>query len=131
MANQIVNVAGAGRSFSLFSSAARTATPDTIEIEGTGRSTALIVVLDVTAVAIAPTVTVAVAGVDRLSGKTWPIVTSAAVLTTGTTVLRVAPGLIAVTNLTVGDILPPVVRITVTHGNSNSITYTLSAHVTN
>ncbi|SRR6266536_6056452 len=131
MANQIIDITGAGRSVSLLPSTARTATPDTFEIQGTGRSTALVVVVDVTAVVTAPSITVAVAGVDRLSGKTWPLVTSAAILLTGTTILRVAPGLIAAANLTVSDILPPVVRVTVTHANSNSITYSVSAHVTN
>jgi hypothetical protein len=91
----------------------------------------MVVILDVTAVVTAPSVTVAVAGVDRLSGKTWPIVSSAAILATGTTVLRIAPGLLAVANLIVSDILPPVVRVSVTHLNGNSITYSLSAHVTN
>lgn len=131
MVNQVLNITGVDRSIPLLPSAARTATPDTFELTETGRYTALVVVLDVTAVVSTPSVTVAVVGVDRASGKTWPLVTSAAVAATGTTVLKVSPGITPVTNVAVADILPPTIRVVVTHGNANSITYTVAAHVTN
>lgn len=130
MAITTIDLTGQGRSVSLLPSAARTATPNTFYIQGTGRSTALAVVLAVSAVVTAPSVVVTVFGVD-LSGNTWPILTSVAVLTTGTTVLKVSPGITPATNVAVADILPPTVGITVTHANGNSITYSLSAHVTN
>lgn len=130
MANQIIEVTPAGRSFTLLPSAARTTSPDTFELVTSIRNKSLVVVLDATAVTSTPSVTVAAAGVDRASGKTWPLVTSLAVVATGTTVLKVSPGITTSANAAVADVLPPFVRVTVTHGNANSITYTLSAHLT-
>lgn len=131
MTTQVLNVTGEGRVFPLLPLAARTATPATFQLEGTGRSTALVVVLGVTAVVAGASVTVSAAGYDPSSQTTWALVTSAAVTATGTTVLKISPGITTVANVAVADILPPIVNVTVTHSTVNSITYALSAHVTN
>ncbi len=131
MATTLVNVQGEGRVFNLLPSAAYTATPNTQQLSGTGRSTAMVVAMNMTAVTATGTVTLKVEGFDPLSGATWPIVTSTAVAATGMTVLKISPGNTPVTNVAVSDILPPVVNITATHGNAVAMTYTLSAHITN
>lgn len=129
MPNVIRQLASSNMYFEVLPSAARTASPDSQEFEITGRGyeyAGLHLILDVTAVTATPAVTVTVAGVDRVSGKTYTLLASAAVATVTTTVLRIAPGLTAAANLTVNDSLPPVFRVTVTHGDADSATYSLA-----
>lgn len=127
MANNINR--SAGNSFTVLPSAARTATPDTEEFELPRGARSLVFVVDVTAVASTPSTVVKVSGVDRTSGKVYDILTSAALTGTGTTVYRVGPGLTTAANLVANDALPPVIRFTATHGNANSMTYSVGAHV--
>lgn len=131
MANQIIDVTQNGPFIPILSSASRTASPDTVEIQGVDRYTGLVVVVNVTAVASTPSMTVALLGVDRLSGATWSIVTSPAITSTGTSLLRVHPGITTSANVAVSDVLPPLTRVSVTHANSNAITYSVAAYLTN
>lgn len=111
-------------------SAARTATPaNTNEYILTGKFRGLIVVVDVTAVTSTPSTVISIQGVDRVSGKTYAILDSAALVATGTTVLRVGAGLTAAANLVANDLVPPFIRIVATHGNANSMTYSVSAMI--
>lgn len=126
MANNIS--ASVGRHASIMASAARTVTPNTEELEVPTGTRFGVFIVDVTAATSTPSTVFTVSGVDRLSGKTYVILTSAAIVGTGTTVLRIGPGLTAAANLVANDIIPPVIRITATHGNANSQTYTVSAH---
>lgn len=126
MANVITG--GVGRSFAVFTSAARTATPDTQEFElpaGTSRGA---FVIDCTAVTATPSVVFLIEGVDRVSGKTWTLLQSAAITGTGTTVLRINDALTASANVIAKDALPSVIRVTATHGDADSITYSVGAH---
>jgi hypothetical protein len=68
-------------------------------------------------------------GFDAASGKYYNLLTGAAIATTGTVVLKIAPFLVVAANVAVSDLLPEVIRITLTHGNANSITYSVSAHL--
>jgi hypothetical protein len=115
--------------FTVYASVARTTTPDTQEFELPAGVKYGHFVLDVTSVTATPSLTFKVEGVDRLSGKVYTILEGAAVSTAVTSVYKVGPGLTAAGNLVVNDFLPPVVRFTVTHGDSDSATYTLSAMV--
>jgi hypothetical protein len=124
MANVIT--AGVGSSFVIYESSARTATPDTSEIELPFGTQSLYVVIDCTAVSATPSVTFAVQGVDRVSGKVFALLTSAAITGTGTTVLRVSPHLTAAANTIAKDIVPPVIRVVPTHGDADSITYSVA-----
>lgn len=126
MANVVRQVVEATQSVSVLPSAARTATPDTEELELRG-ARGLHLVIDVTAVTLTPSVTVTISGVDRLSGKVYTLLASAAITAVGTTVLKVGPGLTAAANLVANDVLPPIVRITCTHGDADSITYSVAA----
>src|SRR5687767_3759143 len=97
MANVITG--GVGRTFSVLPSAARTATPDTQEFELPSGVKFLHLVIDATAVTATPALTVTISGVDRVSGKTYTLLASAAIATVSTIVLKVGPGLTAAANL--------------------------------
>ena len=83
--------------------------------------------IDVTAISATPSVTFTIQGKDDLSGKYYTILASAAITGTGTTVLRVYPGLTAAANLTANDVLPGTWRLITTHGDADSITYSVGA----
>ena len=106
----------------IFASAARTATSSaTISVEsGEG-----LFFIDVTAVVSSPSVVFTIAGVSP-SGTAYTILASAAITGTGLTVLRVSPQLTAAANTIAKDMLPAALKITATHGNANSITYSMS-----
>jgi hypothetical protein len=129
MANQRLNAVGS-RYISILASSARTATPDTFEVEVPGKSRGVVVVVDATAVTATPALTVKVQGVDRISGKTWDIITSAAIATVSTVVLKIRPGITVAANAAVADALPPVIRIMATHGDADSITYSIGLNFT-
>lgn len=121
-------ISQAGRSHTVLASAARTATPDTQELELPGGTRFATLVLDVTAVTATPALTMKLEGVDRLSGKVWTIIEDAAVATVSTSLLHAGPGLTAAANVTANAMIPPVVRVTVTHGDADSATYSVGAH---
>jgi hypothetical protein len=116
--------------FVVLPSAARTATPtvDEFRVRG-GDSDGLLVVVNVTAVADTPSVVFTIRGVDMVSGSTWVVLTSAAIVGTGTTVLRVHPSLTAATNVTAKDVVPAFWTITAVHGDADSITYSVAAQL--
>lgn len=114
---------------SVYASAARTATPAAVTVP-TGRYKALHLVIDVTAITATPSVVCTVDGYDPISGKYYNIITSAALTEAGvpyTRVLRVGQGLTAAANLVVLDVLPSIIRVTMTHGDADSITYSVAA----
>jgi len=99
----------------IYASAARTATPAAAII--TPRTaTALRLVVDVTAITSTPSITVTVEVQDLASGKWVTVLTSSAIATVSTNVLTLVQG------------ISSQVRVTVTHGNANSITYSVGAH---
>tara|TARA_R110000744_G_scaffold34976_4_gene81263 strand:- start:11486 stop:11863 length:378 start_codon:yes stop_codon:yes gene_type:complete len=114
------------KSIPLFASAARTATPTAVDFVSEGAS-GLFVVIDCTAKAATPSVVFTVQLRDTTSGKLVDLLASAAVTTTGTTTLRVGRGLVAATNLTVNDMVPNELSVKAVHGDTDSITYTVSA----
>lgn len=113
----------------VYSSAARTATPTAVNLN-TRHAKALVLVIDVTAIAATPSVVPTIDGFDSLSNQYFNLLTGAAITGTLTArALRIGPGLTAAANLTVADYLPDTVRVTMTHGDADSITYTVSAHL--
>lgn len=110
----------------LFSSAARTATPSNTD-QTNHNAKGLHVVIDVTAATSTPSTVFTIEGKDAISGKYYTILASAAIVGVGTTVLRVHPGLTVAANLVANDILPRVWRVTAVHGNANSQTYSVGA----
>jgi hypothetical protein len=112
----------------VFASAARTATPTPVPLT-VSYARGLALVIDVTAIVTAPSVTVAIEAFDATSGKWVALLTSAAITAVGTTVLRIYPGLAVAANLSANDVLWEQIRVTPTHANGNSITYSISAHL--
>lgn len=112
----------------LYASAARTATPTAVVVNA-GRAKELRIVIDCTAIVSAPSVVFTVDGIDSTSGKFFNIITSAAVVAAGTTVMTVALGVTVAANVAVSAPLPQTFRVVATHGNGNSITYSVTAHL--
>lgn len=130
MANVISRVSPRTGPLTVLVSAARTATPDTQQFEILGHDArALHVIIDATAVTATPALTVTISGVDPLSGQVYTLLASTAIATVSTTVLKVGPGLTAAANAAANDYLPRVFRITATHGDADSITYSIGAHL--
>jgi len=114
------------RTETVYASAARTATPTAVVI--TPRDArAMDLVIDSTSVTATPTVTTKIEAVDELSGKAYALLTGAGLTSTGTTVLRVGLGLTAAANTVANFPLPTSVKVTCTHSDADSITYSVSA----
>lgn len=111
-------------------SAARTGTLNSADLTN-HNAQALHLVIDVTAIVSTPSVVFTVQGKDALSGQYYTILTSAAIVGVGTTILRVFPGAVAAANLTANDRIPRTFRVLATHGNANSITYSVGYSLLN
>jgi hypothetical protein len=74
-------------------------------------------------------VVVTVDALDSLSGKAVNLLTSAAITAVSTTTLNIGPGLTAAANLVANAFLGDSVRVTLTHGDADSITYSVAAHL--
>lgn len=110
----------------VLASAARTATVNSADQANThGRG--VHVIIDATAVTATPSVVAKVQGKDPVSGKYYDLLESAAITGTGTTVLKVYPGLLASANLVANDMLPRTWRVRLEHGDGDSITYSVGA----
>jgi hypothetical protein len=105
-------------------SAARTATVSSADlINSSGKG--IHVILDVTIDPAAASITLTIEGKDPASGKYYPLLVSAAVNSVITNVYRVHPDLTASPNLIVNDFVPKTFRVTLTHSNADSITYSV------
>lgn len=109
----------------IYALAARTATPTPVAVTGAILAArGLIVQIYVSAVTASPSITVAVEAGDLFTGTVfYTILTSAPIVTTGLYVLRIHPSLTPVANVAASDIVPASVRVSVTHGDADSITY--------
>jgi len=111
-----------------YASAARTATPTPVAIGSDGRAMAHVVVV-ATAAAATPSVVPAIEAYDPVSATWYPLLTGAAITGTGTTVLKLGPGLTAVPNVCAADFLPGQFRVSMTHADADSITYSVGVHM--
>ncbi len=89
------------------------------------------VVFDITAVPGVQTVTLSIEGKDPVSGKYYTLLTGAAEVGVATRIYRLYPGLTAVANTTVSDILPRTWRVTVAHSGAGNFTYSVGASLVN
>lgn len=116
---------GPGNDITLLSSAARTASLSTSDqTNNSGRGVR--VVLDVTSAGTG-SITLSIEAKDGASGKYVALLTGAAVVTNSTNVYVVYPGLTPVAMSIASDVVPRTWRVTVTHNNANSITYSVGA----
>lgn len=106
----------------IYASAARTATSSATVLAAQSSG---VFYINVTAISGAPSVVFTIEGIDPISSATYTILASAAVTAPGLTVLRVCAHLAAAANTVAKDILPQALKITATHGNANSITYSM------
>lgn len=125
---QVVTATGGGGSSNIegtvLASAARTSAPTPVLLTNeNGR--ALYIILDVTAVTATPSITVTIAGIDVVSGKAYTLLAGAAVTATGTVFYKVGPALPNTANVSANEYVPPTVRISVSHLDSDSITYSI------
>lgn len=111
----------------LYASASRTNTPTAVVVN-TRRARALDLVVDVTTFSATPSVVATVDGVDSLSGQYFNLLTSAAMTNTTTRVLQLGPGLSSSAS-TSNAFLPDQVRVTLTHGDNDAITYSAALHL--
>lgn len=113
----------------LYASAARTATPTAADLYPNG-ARGLHLVIDVSAVpGAAPSVVPTIDFLDTVSGKWCNLLTGVAITAVGTTVLKIYPGIAGVANVAASDVVHGHVRVVMTHGNANSVTYTVAAHL--
>lgn len=113
----------------VYDSAARTADPDTQEFELIGDVDEFILSINVTDVTATGSLTVAVEGVDRLAGTTFPLTDTGSLTEPGEYVIMVGPSLPDAdpgsNPMTANLVVPKVIRVTATHGNSVSLTYSV------
>ena len=103
-------------------SAARTATESSADLTNS-RGKGVRVVLDVTAATGSPSITLTIECKDAASGKYCTLLLSAAVTGISMNTFVVYPGIVAVTNLATNNFVSKTFRITMTHSNTDSITY--------
>jgi hypothetical protein len=116
------------REIIVFASAARTASANSADLLNPyGRG--VVVTIDATASSATPSVVFTIKGKSTLGSDYYTILTSAAITGAGTTVLRVYPGLTAGANVTVSDVMPAVWRVEAVAGDSDSLTYSVSANL--
>lgn len=106
-----------GSATTVYASAARTATP-TVVTFSMGANSTLRLMLDATAITSTPSIVVTVDMFDALSAKFINVLTASAITSVSSNPLGPIQG------------LRGQVKVTVTHGNANSITYSVSAHRT-
>lgn len=119
-----------------FASEARTAAPtdytltfgnDGISVPSMDNLANMQVVVDVTAVAGTASITPAINGVDPLSGESYSLLSGiSAISTVSTAVYRIGRNIDAVAGESARDMIPPNVEISVGHGNTDSITYSVT-----
>lgn len=126
MANNIRTGTNYSRSvnYTVFASAARTTTPDTEEFEIGPGWQSLTLVVNTTA-ASSPSTVFKVEAIDRATGQAFGSCPTAAITGTGVVTLRISPHLTAAGTTIYKDVVHPIVRVTATHGNGNSHTYTV------
>ena len=112
------------QALTLLTSAVRAATQTGQDRENRN-ARGLILIVDVTAVPGVDTVTPKIQGKDQASGKYYDILTGAAIVGVSTVVMRIYPGLAAVANLTVNDVLPRTWRFVLTHSAASNFTYSV------
>jgi hypothetical protein len=111
----------------LYASAARTATPTAVQSSNVHGERGGHFVINVTAVVDTPSVVPTVDGYDPGSDSWYNLLTGDAITATGTTVLKIYPGIGAIPGGAAPDILPDTWRMVMTHADADSITYSVTA----
>jgi hypothetical protein len=119
------------KSVTAYASAARTATPAAVTVP-CGRYNYARVVVDVTAITATPSVVMTIDALSPVSGKFHNLLTSAALTESGvpyTRVLMLGPNMPVTANVSANTMLPDTIRVTMTHGDADSITYSVAVEL--
>lgn len=108
----------------ILASAARTTATNSVDIYRT-TETGIHVIFTITAQPGSGSITPEIDAKDSL-GNYYPILIGTALTTTGTTILKVGPGIGAVSNGASADMLPDIYRVHVSVANSASYTYSVT-----
>lgn len=117
-------VDGAGRVGTAYESRARTATPTSYPLYSRGAK-GLTIYVNATAVTSTPSVVVTIDGYDPVSATWFNLLTSTAIATVSAQKLVIYPSVAASANVAVSTVIPDTIRVVMTHGNANSITYSV------
>jgi hypothetical protein len=112
----------------VYASAARTATPTAVEVPTQGRQRLHLVIV-ATAAAATPSVVPTIDAYDAASATWYNLLTGNAITATGTTTLKIGPGFPGSANAVSADMLPGLIRITMTHADADSLTYSVGLHL--
>lgn len=115
---------GAKQTLTLQASAAKTATV-TLPVVNLPAARGLHLIVDLTVLAAAETVTPKIQGQDPASGKFYDILVCTAISATGTNVYKVGPGIGQVAGIAAADHVPAAVRVVLTHSSTGSHTYSV------
>jgi hypothetical protein len=85
----------------------------------------LSIIVNVSAFAVAASLTVSVLGILS-DGTTYPLGATAVLAATGVVVLRFGPSLLGAINASFNTLIPDRILVQTTHGNVNSITYSIT-----
>lgn len=107
----------------LLASAARTTTQTSADII-TYNLSGITVIVDVTSAGTG-SITMTINGKDPASGKYYPLLTGAAIVSNSTNVYRFQPALPVTANKDSPGYLPRVIQIVITANNANSVTYSV------
>lgn len=127
MATQTVQMGYGGKAeYELLASAARTATP-TIDDVVVPYGKTVTLIINITTGAATPAVTPSISGVTA-SGIAYTILTGAQITSTSAAVvvMRVGQGVADVSNLGSSIPAPAKIRVAMTHGDADSLTYSLN-----
>lgn len=109
----------------ILASAARTATVNSADFTNYNAK-GLHVIVNVSALSATPSITPIIQGKDPISGTYYDILEGLPITTTGINILKVYPGISAVVNASASDILPRTYRVSMTHADTDSITYSVA-----
>lgn len=112
----------------LLDSAARTAEVESVEQTNT-RGKGLHVIIDVTVDPALAVITPKIQGKDPVSGKWYDILVGLTIDATGTTIIKVYPGIAATLGVAASDILPAHWRFQMSVADTDSMTYSVGASV--
>lgn len=114
---------GQPASFAILSSAARTATPSTSLFENPGNYRGVRIYIEATAASATPSVVLTVQVKNHKSGTYHTVLTGAAITGISDNCYEVYPGEALVTNIVASRHVGRGIKVVLTHGDSDSITY--------
>lgn len=112
----------------VLASAARTAATVSSTFDNYSRK-GLHLLINVSVAATAGGITPTIQGFDEASQTYYDLLVGAQITTTGTTVLKIYPGITAVANGAASDFLPAKWRVSMAVADTNSFTYAITANL--